>query len=97
MPTHSEAPSFWRDWQTLSHEQRLAFLAAVSKMKDDLKAKSAFRKSLRIKGIQKFSGIFEMTWADDVRATFSYGISQLPGEAHIIWRRVGFHDIFRNP
>lgn len=31
------------------------------------------------------------------RATFAYGEEQSPGQAHIIWRRIGSHDIFRRP
>jgi hypothetical protein len=38
-----------------------------------------------------------MTWAPDGRATFSYGTPVKEGEAHIIWRRIGTHDIFTNP
>jgi len=41
-----------------------------------------------------------MTWSfagPDGRATFEYGDSILPDEPHIIWRRVGTHDIFREP
>ncbi len=34
-----------------------------------------------------------MTWADDGRATFSYGKSDQPDDPHIIWRRIGTHDI----
>ncbi|HEX3270763.1 MAG TPA: hypothetical protein VHR15_08940 [Ktedonobacterales bacterium] len=47
--------------------------------------------------MQGHTGVFEMTWADDGRATFSYGTSSVPGEPHIIWRRVGSHDILQNP
>jgi hypothetical protein len=38
-----------------------------------------------------------MTWAPDGRATFEYGLERLPGEPHVIWCRVGAHDIFRQP
>lgn len=31
------------------------------------------------------------------RAAFRYGSEQIPGETHIIWRRVGGHDIFAQP
>jgi hypothetical protein len=32
-----------------------------------------FRPGLRVKGVRGAAGIFEMTWADDGRATFEYG------------------------
>lgn len=39
-----------------------------------------------------------MTWdMPNGRATFAYGDEQLRGESHIIWRRVGGHDIFKHP
>ena len=38
-----------------------------------------------------------MTWADDGRATFEYGEEVRAGHPHIIWRRVGTHDILDNP
>jgi hypothetical protein len=41
--------------------------------------------------------IWEMTWAPDGRATFSYGEPVREGEVHIIWRRVGSHQIFTAP
>jgi hypothetical protein len=38
-----------------------------------------------------------MTWASNGRATWQYGPEQRPGERHVIWRRIGTHDIFRAP
>jgi hypothetical protein len=35
--------------------------------------------------------------APDGRATFSYGEEMRPGEPHVIWRRVGTHDVLRDP
>lgn len=35
-----------------------------------------------------------MTWASDGRAIFHYGDEIHPGEPHIIWLRIGTHDIF---
>jgi hypothetical protein len=61
---------------------------------DDLRAGQGFRKGLRVKGVRGRPGVYEMTWADDGRATFSYGRSHRAGEAHIIWRSIGTHDIF---
>lgn len=38
-----------------------------------------------------------MTWDNDGRATFSYGVERVAGQPHVIWRRVGTHDIFTPP
>ena len=50
-----------------------------------------------MKGVKGAARIFEMTWAADGRATFEYGSEITPGEIHIIWRRVGTHDVFTTP
>ena len=91
MPTFAWLARFGTDFDALSADQQAAFLAAVAQFVADLKA-GAFRSSLRVKGA---SGIFEMTWAADGRATFEYGSEITPGE--IIWRRVGTHDVFTTP
>lgn len=62
----------------------------------DLK-RGTFRPGLRVKGVKNAPGVFEMTFAPDGRATFQYGPQHLPDHPHIIWRRVGTHDVFRSP
>jgi hypothetical protein len=52
---------------------------------------------LKVKGVQGTRGVFELSWAQDGRATWEYGEERLEGEAHIVWRRIGTHDIFKNP
>ncbi len=73
------------------------FLAAIGHFVEDFQAQRGFRKGLRVKGIQGASGVFEMTWADNGRATFEYGEAKVEDEPHIIWRRVGTHAIFTKP
>lgn len=51
---------------------------------------------LVVKPVKGADGLFEMRWASDGRATFRYGKGR-PGEPHIIWCRVGTHDIFKSP
>lgn len=97
MPTYAWLARFRRDFEALSPDQQDAFLLAISQFVEDLKADHGFRKGLRVKGIQGASGIFEMTWAGDGRATFEYGTSVSSDEVHIVWRRVGTHAIFTKP
>ncbi|HEV8193863.1 MAG TPA: hypothetical protein VGP82_20635 [Ktedonobacterales bacterium] len=97
MPTHDELEQFLREFRKLSPRERALLGAAVRAMVDDLKAGMPFRPSLRIKGVQGYQGIYEMSRAPDGRATFHYGQQVQPGEAHIIWRRIGSHDIFKDP
>jgi hypothetical protein len=47
-----------------------------------------------VKGVRGASGVFEMTWAPNGRATFEYGTERVDRHAHIVWRRVGTDDIF---
>lgn len=93
MPTFERLERFDRDLEALTPQQRAAFLVAVKKFVDDLAAGQGFRKGLRVKGVRGAEGIFELTWAPDGRATFSYGKSIVVSELHIVWRRVGTHDV----
>lgn len=97
MPTREILPRFWRDWARLNPEQQEAFLAAVDKFVDDLGTGRGFRAGLRAKGVRGTPGVYEMTWAPDGRATFSYGRSIVGDEPHVIWRRIGTHEILREP
>jgi hypothetical protein len=38
-----------------------------------------------------------MTYAPDGRATWHYGSEVEPGIPHVVWRRVGTHDVLRDP
>ena len=93
MPTWERSARFDRDYEALSPSERLAFRAAVAKFVADLESGQGFRKGLRVKGVQGATGVYEMTWAPDGRATFSYGRSIRGGEQHIVWRRVGSHGV----
>lgn len=97
MPTYDTLEQFSQDWAALPEESKRAFLAAIRKFVHDLRGGSGFRKGPRVKGVQGHPGIYELTWAPDGRATFAFGSAILTGEPHIIWRRVGGHDIFARP
>jgi len=77
----------------LTPTEQAAFLLAVQHFVDHLQAPRGLRNGLRVKGIQGASGIFEMTWASDGRATFEYGPEAADREPHVIWRRVGTHAV----
>ena len=93
MPTYERLPRFDRDYDSLSEDERAAFKLAIRKFVEDLERGEGFRKGLRVKGVRGAEGLYEMTWAPNGRATFSYGESLRNDEPHIIWRRVGGHDI----
>jgi hypothetical protein len=96
VPTHDELRRFLADYSRLTETQRAAFLSALRLFIAGLRSRQ-FDPRLRIKRVQGQVGVWEMTWAPDGRATFQYGDEVQPGEPHVIWRRVGTHDIFRDP
>ena len=102
MPTYETAGPFRRDWDRLTGAQKTRLRAARDNLVADLKDMEAGRRSsvrpgFRVKGVKGAPGVFEMTWASDGRATFSWGDEKLPGQRHIIWRRCGGHEIFDHP
>lgn len=97
MPTFAWLARFGAEFDRLTPAQQGAFFLAVAQLVEDLRANRQFRKGLRVKGVQGSTGVFEMTWAPDGRATFQYGEPVREGEAHVIWRRIGTHEIFKQP
>jgi hypothetical protein len=93
LPTFERSRQFVDDYSNLSADQRRAFRGAVQKFVADLRRGRGFRPGLRVKGIKGSPGMFEMTWAPDGRAVFSYGASLREGEPHIVWHAVGTHDV----
>lgn len=97
MATYSTTSRFQSDFAKLTRDHKDAFRAAVKKFVHDLESGAGFRKGLRVKGIKGAEGIFELTWADNGRATFEYGKPVMPRQVHVVWRRCGTHDIFQDP
>lgn len=97
MPTYEALSHFLRDWKGLSAAQMSAFLVAITQLVSELKAGTGIRRSLRVKKMQGFDNVWEVSWAPDGRATFHYGESVADGEPHIVWRRIGTHVIFNRP
>lgn len=99
---YERTASFKADYRRLSREQRERFRkVAIAEF-----APSAERhvespgerwpKRLRVKDVEGAPGVWEMTWDwPDGRATFEW--VALEGKPGIRWRRVGGHDIFREP
>jgi hypothetical protein len=96
LPTYSALERFLRDYDNLSATDHRLFITAVSKLVTDLRM-GQLRAGLRVNRVQNHPGVWEMTWAPDGRATFEYGEAVRKGEPHIVWRRIGTHDIFGAP
>ncbi|MER5570364.1 hypothetical protein ABT083_29820 [Streptomyces goshikiensis] len=100
MPTYEALPRFTTDLDLLTPEQRRRFRQTVTAFVDDLRT-GCFRAGLRVKRVQRASGVYELTWSMGSgpagRATWEYGPARLPGTQHIIWRRIGNHSILTGP
>lgn len=94
MPTYEGTEHFLNEWRRLRSEERKLFDQAVQKFVEDLKAKRPPRAELGVKRFKSLSGVFEFRWAPDGRALFRYGPTQIEGEPHIIWLRIGGHEIY---
>jgi len=95
MPSYERTRRFERDWKGLGDADRTRFTTAFARFDADLVA-NTFRRGLRVKRVEGTDSVFEMTWAPDGRATFEYGTSRGQG-AHVVWRRIGRHGVFRRP
>jgi hypothetical protein len=96
MPTYDGSARFARDFKKLTAEHRDQFKRLVaSDFVPGLKA-GVFSPRLRVKRVQSTAAVWEMTWAPDGRATFEYGDERIPGEPHVIWRRIGTHSVLKD-
>jgi hypothetical protein len=97
VPTYETLPRFLRDHRSLRKDQAEAFERALELFIAGLR-RGRFDQRLRVKRVKSTADVWEMSWAPDGRATFQYGDEMVPGEPHIIWRRVGDHSVLdRNP
>ncbi|MGW3653540.1 hypothetical protein [Streptomyces sp. NPDC000878] len=98
MPTYETLPRFTADLQHLTPAQRQRFRRVVlDAFVPDLRSGRQFRPGLRIKRVQRAPGVFELTWAGNGRATWQYGPEIVTGVPHIVWRRIGTHDVLGGP
>ena len=90
MPTHEETPTFLRDYGRLTTTEQKWLGAALSHFIADLRAieggeQAWFRLGLRVKRVLGVTGLYEMTWAPDGRATFAWGRPLTAGTGHVVW------------
>ena len=95
MPTHDETEEFFREYRRLHPERQAQFRRSLLLFREGLESRR-FHPSLRVKRYVSATGVWEMSWAPDGRATFTYGEELTPGSPHIVWLRIGSHDIFRS-
>jgi len=90
MVTFETLPQFELGWRRLTREQQASFRKVVLEAfePDLIVRESPFRSSLRVREMAGHPGVFEMTWGDDGRATFSYGTEREEDQPHVIWRQI---------
>ena len=97
-------PAFDNDFRRLKREHAAAFKAVVKERFAPAcdaythDPTTPWPPTLRVKSVRSAPGILEMTWpfaSPDGRATFEF--ITVNGELHCRWRRVGDHDVFKNP
>ena len=96
--------AFDADLRRLSRDELARFREAVREQfvpaAERVVAEPAARwpAALRVKAVAGAAGVWEMTWSfsgPDGRATFEW--VEIDGERAIRWRRVGGHEIFKDP
>lgn len=98
MPTFARLARFDREFRRLPRELQRAFLALLPIFVEALRrSPPVFEPALRIKRVRGTPGVWEISFAPDGRATFEYGHEVRPGEPHILWRRIGTHEILSDP
>ncbi len=93
MPTYELEALFLRQFAGLTDEQTFLVGVAMARFIADVRAGQGFRRGLRIRGLARRPGEYELTWAPDGRAVFRYGDSVRDGETHVVWLRIGSHDV----
>jgi hypothetical protein len=94
---------FAADYQELDARERELFRQAVRQLNEAYRNRGdrpvpRWPDALRVKSVRDSPGVWEMTWSfsgPDGRATFDY--QTIEGELGIRWRRIGGHEIFREP
>lgn len=101
---YETTPAFDADFRRLKPEHRAAFREVLRTMFIPacqalmVDPNTVWPRSLRVKSVQGAPGVLEMTWSfasSDGRATFE--LVTVDGELRCRWRRIGDHDVFKNP
>lgn len=103
MPTHEELDRFRHEHGRLNDEQKVQFREALREFIGSLRAweragmrgRPTFPAALRVKPFHGQRSCWELTWAGDGRCLWNYGPRRREGQCHIVWLRIGSHEIFQ--
>jgi hypothetical protein len=94
VPTYEETNRFNSEYNRLSADKQALFNQARKEWVAALKAHRAPPARLGIRRFLSIEGMYEFHFAPNGRALFRYGPEKQSGEPHIIWERIGGHDIY---
>ena len=92
MPTWKATIRFRREFEKLAPAQQAAFHAAVGLFVEGLRT-GKVSPSLRLHKVTH-THLWSISWAKDGRATFEFRTGPVEGEVHVLWRRIGGHEIY---
>jgi mRNA-degrading endonuclease RelE of RelBE toxin-antitoxin system len=88
---------FMAEYERLSKEDQDAFQAAIKRFVAALREGRAFDPGLGIRQMTGHPGIYEFHFSKRGRATFHYKTEERGKEADVMWRRIGGHEIYKQP
>jgi hypothetical protein len=94
MPTYDQDERFRHEYHRLRRAEQQLFNRAVKEFVAALKDQRPPPKKLGIERYERQSGVYEFHWSATGRALFRYGPEKTPGEPHVIWLRIGGHEIY---
>lgn len=98
MPTFDRLALFKREYRKLTPEQKARFRVAVDKLVTALsQTPPTVPGDPLVHPLAGHRGVYELRFAPDGRATFPFGAPVRGSEPHVIWRRIGGHDVLERP
>lgn len=97
MPTYAWQARFMREYRALARQDKVAFRRAKDRFVAVLRMDRPPEAGLGIAEMAGHPGVYEFRYSASGRARFSYGTTARGSDAHVIWRRIGGHEIYREP
>lgn len=96
-PTFDRLAQFKRDYVHLTPPQREQFRAAVKKFAAPLGTPPGDVGEPLVRELKNHPGFFELRYARDTRAIYTFGVAIRRGQPHVIWCRIGSDDDLDQP
>lgn len=98
MPAFDRLALFKRECRRLTPEQKARFKIAVAKLVAALKqTPPGLPGDPLARPLAGHHGLYELRFAPNGRATFMFGAPVRGDQPHVIWRRIGGHEVMDRP